>query len=58
MANVLSNQITQIINDGMNKVFDDAYKIRELELFKEWVMESYPQVAKEYGYVKDIERDL
>lgn len=58
MANVLSSQITQIINDGMNEAFDSAYKARELELFKEWVMEAYPQVAKEYGYVKDIERDL
>jgi hypothetical protein len=54
MANpITSKDFAKIAHDGLNKVFDDTYELHDLRLMKQWLIEAYPQVAKEYGYVKD-----
>jgi hypothetical protein len=54
MANVMTIATFQeIAKDGLNKVFDDVYELAELRMMRDWLIEAYPQIAKEYVYVKD-----
>ena len=54
MNNPITSAVFQeIAKDGLNKVFDDVYELADLRMMRDWLVEAYPQIAKEYGYVKD-----
>lgn len=54
MANIMTSaSFKAIAEDGLNKIYDDAYELADLRMMRDWLIEAYPQIAREYGCVKD-----